>query len=209
MKNVTVIKHPLISHKLTHIRRKETTSKEFKEYLDEITRLMAYEVLKDIKLEEVEIETPIAKTIGHKISEKVNLYPILRAGQGMVEGFTTTIPSARVGHIGMYRDEKTLQPVEYLFKYPKDTEKDTYNIIIDPMLATGGSAIAAIDKLKEKGIENLKFVALLGSQDAIDAITSKHPDVEIFISAIDPELNEKGYIVPGLGDAGDRIFGTK
>lgn len=209
MKNVTVIKHPLISHKLTHIRRKETTSKEFKEYLDEITRLMAYEVLKDIKLEEVEIETPIAKTIGHKISEKVNLYPILRAGQGMVEGFTTTIPSARVGHIGMYRDEKTLQPVEYLFKYPKDTEKDTYNIIIDPMLATGGSAIAAIDKLKEKGIENLKFVALLGSQAAIDAITSKHPDVEIFISAIDPELNEKGYIVPGLGDAGDRIFGTK
>ncbi|XP_076037870.1 uracil phosphoribosyltransferase-like [Oratosquilla oratoria] len=170
---------------------------------------MAYEVLKDIKLEEVEIETPIAKTIGHKISEKVNLYPILRAGQGMVEGFTTTIPSARVGHIGMYRDEKTLQPVEYLFKYPKDTEKDTYNIIIDPMLATGGSAIAAIDKLKEKGIENLKFVALLGSQAAIDAITSKHPDVEIFISAIDPELNEKGYIVPGLGDAGDRIFGTK
>ncbi len=209
MNNVTVVKHPLIEHKLTHIRKKETSSKEFKEYLDEITRLMAYEVLKDIKLEEIEIETPIAKTKGFQIAEKVNLYPILRAGQGMVDGFTTTIPSARVGHIGMYRDEETLQPVEYLFKYPKDTEKDTYNIIIDPMLATGGSAIAAIQKLKEKGIENLKFVALLGSKYAIEQITSKHPDVEIFIAAIDDELNEKGYIVPGLGDAGDRIFGTK
>lgn len=208
-KNVTIINHPLISHKLTHIRRKETSSKEFKEYLDEITRLMAYEVLKDIKLEKINIETPIAKTIGYRICEKVNLYPILRAGQGMVEGFTTTIPSARVGHIGMYRDEKTLQPVEYLFKYPKDTEKDTYNIIIDPMLATGGSAIAAINTLKSKGIQNLKFVALLGSKKAIENITRKHPDVEIFIAAVDVELNDKGYIVPGLGDAGDRIFGTK
>ncbi len=209
MSKVTVVEHPLIQHKLTHIRKVETKSKEFKEYLNEITQLMAYEVLKDIKLEPVEITTPVAKTTGVRISEKVNLYPILRAGQGMVDGFTTTMPSARVGHIGMYRDEETLQPVEYLFKYPKDTEKDTYNIIIDPMLATGGSAIAAIDKLKEKGIENLKFVALLGSQYAIEKITEKHPDVEIFIAAIDPELNEKGYIVPGLGDAGDRIFGTK
>ncbi|NQX83122.1 MAG: uracil phosphoribosyltransferase [Mycoplasmataceae bacterium] len=206
---VTLIEHPLISHKLTHIRKKGTSSKEFKEYLNEITRLMAYEVFKDIKLEEIKIETPISSTKGFVISEKVNLYPILRAGQGMVEGFSTIIPSARVGHIGMYRDEKTLKPVEYLFKYPKDTEKDTYNIIIDPMLATGGSAIAAIEKLKENGIKNLKFVALLGSQYAIDAITSKHPDVEIFIAAIDPKLNKKGYIVPGLGDAGDRIFGTK
>ena len=206
---VTIINHPLIAHKLTHIRKKETSSKEFKEYLDEITRLMAYEVLKDIKLEEIKIETPLSKTTGFRICEKVNLYPILRAGQGMVEGFTTTIPSARVGHIGMYRNEKTLKPVEYLFKYPKDTEKDTYNIIIDPMLATGGSAIAAINTLKKKGIENLKFVALLGSQQAIDNITKTHPDVEIFIAAVDPILNEKGYIIPGLGDAGDRIFGTK
>ncbi len=209
MAKVTVVNHPLIQHKLTHIRKKTTPTKEFKEFLDEITRLMAYEVLKNIQLEDIEIETPIAKTIGKQISERVNLYPILRAGQGMVDGFTTTIPSAKVGHIGMYRDEETLQPVEYLFKYPKDTEKDTYNIIIDPMLATGGSAIAAIEKLKEKGIENLKFVALLGSQHAIDRITEEHPDVEIFIAAIDPELNDKGYIVPGLGDAGDRIFGTK
>ncbi len=209
MSKVILVEHPLIKHKLTHIRKKETSSKEFKEYLNEITQLMAYEVLKNIKLTEIEIETPISKTIGYEINEKVNLYPILRAGQGMVDGFTTTIPSARVGHIGMYRDEETLEPIEYLFKYPKDTEKDTYNIIIDPMLATGGSAIAAIDKLKEKGIENLKFVALLGSQHAIDKISEKHPDVEIFIAAIDPNLNDKGYIVPGLGDAGDRIFGTK
>lgn len=209
MTKLHLINHPLIQHKLTHIRKKDTPSKEFKEFLNEITQLMAYEVLKDIKLHEVEIETPVAKTKGVEISEKVNLYPILRAGQGMVDGFTTTIPSARVGHIGMYRDEETLQPVEYLFKYPKDTEKDTYNIIIDPMLATGGSAIAAIQKLKEKGIENLKFVALLGSQIAVDRIMKEHPDVEIFIAAIDPELNDKGYIVPGLGDAGDRIFGTK
>lgn len=209
MTKLHLINHPLIQHKLTHIRKKDTPSKEFKEFLNEITQLMAYEVLKDIKLHEVEIETPVARTKGVEISEKVNLYPILRAGQGMVDGFTTTIPSARVGHIGMYRDEETLQPVEYLFKYPKDTEKDTYNIIIDPMLATGGSAIAAIQKLKEKGIENLKFVALLGSQIAVDRIMNEHPDVEIFIAAIDPELNDKGYIVPGLGDAGDRIFGTK
>lgn len=209
MKNVTVIKHPLIQHKLTHIRKKETSSKEFKEFLDEITRLMAYEVLKDIKLAEVEIETPITKTKGFQIAEKVNLYPILRAGQGMVDGFTSTIPSARVGHIGMYRDEATLEPVEYLFKYPKDTEKDTYNILIDPMLATGRTAVAAIKKLKDIGIENLKFVALLGSREALERITKNYPDVEIFIAAIDPVLNEKGYIVPGLGDAGDRIFGTK
>ncbi len=209
MKNVKLINHPLVQHKLTHIRKSSTSSKEFKEYLNEITMLMAYEVLKDIKLKEIEIETPVAKTIGVEIDDKVNLYPILRAGQGMVDGFTTIIPSARVGHIGMYRDEKTLQPVEYLFKYPKDTERDTYNIIIDPMLATGGSAIAAIEKLKEKGIQNLKFVALLGSQQAIDLIIEKHSDVEIFIAAIDSKLNKNGYIVPGLGDAGDRIFGTK
>lgn len=209
MKKVTVINHPLIQHKLTHIRKKETNSKEFREYLNEITTLMAYEVLKDIKLEEIKIETPMAMTKGVVISEKVNIYPILRAGQGMVDGFLKTIPSARIGHIGMYRDEKTLQPVEYLFKYPKDTEKDTYNIILDPMIATGGSAIAAIRTLKEKGIENLKFVSILGSELAIERITNEFPDVEIFIAAIDKELNSSGYIIPGLGDAGDRIFGTK
>ncbi len=209
MNKVTVIKHPLVQHKLTHIRKETTTSKEFKEFLNEITMLMAYEVLKDIELREIKIKTPVAETTGVEIADKVNLYPILRAGQGMVDGFTTIIPSARVGHIGMYRDEKTFQPVEYMMKYPKDTEKDTYNIIIDPMLATGGSALLAIEKLKAIGIENLKFVALVGSQKAIDVITKAHPDVEIYIAAIDPELNENGYIVPGLGDAGDRIFGTK
>lgn len=209
MKNLTLIKHPLIEHKLTHIRRKETPTKEFKEYLDEITRLMAYEVLKDIKLETIDIETPISKTKGKKISERVNLYPILRAGQGMVDGFFSTIPSARVGHIGMYRDKETFQPKEYLFKYPSDTEKDTYNIVLDPMIATGGSAIAAISKLKENGIQNLKFVSILGSQKGVDNLLKTHPDVELFIVAIDKVLNKNGYIVPGLGDAGDRIFGTK
>jgi len=208
-KNVHVVEHPLISHKLSHIRKKETSSKEFKEYLNEITSLMAYEVLRNIKLEEIEIETPIAKTKGVRVSEKVNLYPILRAGEGMVQGFTTMLPSIRIGHIGMYRDEETLQPVEYLFKYPADTERDTYNIIVDPMLATGRTASAAIKKLKSTGVKNLKLVTILCSKEAIGLVAQTYPDVEIFTAAIDPTLNEKGYIVPGLGDAGDRIFGTK
>lgn len=210
MNKVTVIKHPLVQHKLTHIRKETTPSKEFREFLNEITTLMAYEVLKDVELKEITIDTPVIKGAkGVEIADKVNLYPILRAGQGMVDGFLSVIPSARVGHIGMYRDEETLQPVEYLMKYPKDTEKDTYNIILDPMLATGGSAILAIEKLKAVGIENLKLVVLVASQKAIDVITEKHPDVEIFTTSIDPVLNDKGYIEPGLGDAGDRIFGTK
>lgn len=210
MSKVTVIKHPLVQHKLTHIRKKSTTSKEFREYLNEITTIMAYEVLKDIKLKDIIIETPVMEGVhGVEISDKVNLYPILRAGQGMVDGFLSIIPSARVGHIGMYRDEETLQPVEYLMKYPKDTEKDAYSIILDPMLATGGSALLAIEKLKAVGVENLKLVVLVASQKAIDVITVKHPDVEIFTASIDPTLNDKGYIEPGLGDAGDRIFGTK
>ena len=210
MKNVTVVNHPLVQHKLTHIRKKQTPSKEFREFLNEITMIMAYEVLKDIKLKEITIDTPVTKGApGVEIADKVNLYPILRAGQGMVDGFLNIIPSARVGHIGMYRDEETLQPVEYLMKYPKDTEKDTYNIILDPMLATGGSALLAIEKLKVVGIENLKLVVLVASKKAIETIAEQHPDVEIFTASIDAVLNDKGYIEPGLGDAGDRIFGTK
>ncbi len=209
MKNVIVLEHPLIQHKLTHIRKKETTSKEFKEFLNEISTLMAYEVFKDIKLEEIEIETPLKKTVGYNLAEKVNLYPILRAGIGMVDGFISVVPSARIGHIGMYRDEETLTPIQYLFKYPKDTEKDTFNIIIDPMIATGNSALAAIEILKSQGIINLTFVALLGSKIGVEKIAKTHPDVKLYLAAIDPELNKKGYIVPGLGDAGDRIFGTK
>ncbi len=210
MKKVTVVNHPLVQHKLTHIRKSSTPSKEFREYLNEITTIMAYEVLKDIKLKDIVIDTPVVKDAkGVEIAERLNLYPILRAGQGMVDGFLSIMPSAKVGHIGMYRDEETLQPVEYLMKYPKDTEKDTYNIILDPMLATGGSAILAIEKLKAVGIENLKLVVLVASQQAVDVITDKYPEVEIFTASIDSVLNDKGYIEPGLGDAGDRIFGTK
>ncbi len=209
MKNINIVKHPLIEHKLTHLRKKSTNSKEFKEYLNEISRLMATEVLRDIKLKEVEIETPLKTAKGFEIAERVNIYPILRAGLGMVEGFKAAVPNAKTGHIGLYRDEKTLEPVEYLFKYPKDTERDTYNIVIDPMIATGKSASTAIDILKKKNIENIKFVALLGSKEGVEYFANKHPDVEIFIAAIDPVLNDKGYIEPGLGDAGDRMFGTK
>ncbi|NOQ50437.1 MAG: uracil phosphoribosyltransferase [Mycoplasmataceae bacterium] len=208
-KNIHLIEHPLIEHKLTHIRKKDTSSKEFKEFLDEITRLMAYEVFKNIKLRKVTIITPMAKATGYELSERVNLYPILRAGIGMVNGFTNIIPSAKVGHIGMYRDEKTLMPIQYLFKYPKDTEKDTFNIIIDPMIATGNSAIAAVEILQSKGIKNLKFVALIASKQGIENLANKFPSLEIFIAKIDPKLSKSGYIVPGLGDAGDRIFGTK
>lgn len=209
MKNFTLIKHPLITTKLSYLRNKLTKSKDFREILDEISMLMAYEVLKDIELEEIEIETPVAKTIGYELKQKVNLYPILRAGMGMLDGFQAIVPNARVGHIGLYRDEETLKPVRYLFKYPKDTQKDTYNILIDPMLATGGSAVEALNMVKEEGITNIKFVGLLASREALELINKHHPDVEIFIASVEKELNSNGYLVPGLGDAGDRIFGTK
>ncbi len=209
MKNLTLIKHPLITHKLSILRDEETNSKDFREVLDEISMLVAYEVLKDIELKEKSIKTPITATTGYELKEKVNLYPILRAGMGMLEGFQRIVPQARVGHIGLYRDEDTLKPVRYLFKYPKDTEKDTYNILIDPMLATGGTAVEALTMVKEAGIKNIKFVGLLTSKEAIELIEKEHPDVEIFVASIEEKLNNKGYLVPGLGDAGDRIFGTK
>jgi uracil phosphoribosyltransferase len=208
MKNIIEIKHPLVEHKLTHLRKKETTSKEFKEYLDEISSLMAYEVLKETKLEDINIDTPITSTIGKQIKETITIYPILRAGIGMSEGFTKMLPSIKVGHIGMYRDPETLKPVEYLFKYPKNVEEGR-NIIIDPMVATGGSAELAIEKLKETGMKNISFVALVVAKDTIEAMAEKYPDVLFYVAAIDPILNDHGYIEPGLGDAGDRIFGTK
>lgn len=208
MKNVTVVKHPLIDHKLTHIRKKETSSKEFKEYLEELTALMAFDVLRDVELKDVEIETPLVKTTGKEISEEITVYPILRAGLGMTEPFTKMLPSIRVGHIGMYRDPETLKPVEYLFKYPENAQYGK-NIVIDPMIATGGSVIAAIDKLLETGMKNISFVGLLTSEVAIEMLSVKYPEVHFYVAAIDPILNEKGYIEPGLGDAGDRIFGTK
>lgn len=209
MAKVKVIDHPLVQHKLTMLRDKNTGPKEFRELVEEIAMLMAYEITRDFPLEEVEIETPLAKTKGKVISgKKVGLVPILRAGLGMVNGVLRLIPTAKVGHIGLYRDPATLQPVEYYGKLPADvSERDL--ILLDPMLATGGSAVAAINFLKKKGARSVKFMCLVATQEGIQRIHQPHPDVEIYTAAIDPEMNDHAYIVPGLGDAGDRLFGTK
>ncbi|CAG7588333.1 MAG: uracil phosphoribosyltransferase [Peptoniphilus senegalensis] len=205
----TIIKHPLIDHKMTILRKKETSSMEFRQLVNEIATLMGYEVTRDLETEAVEIETPIAKTMGKMISgKKIGIVPILRAGLGMVEGLLTIIPAARVGHIGMYRDPETLKPVTYYSKLPKDVASRQM-IIVDPMLATGGSLIEAIDELKRNGAKNIKSINLLAAPEGLDAVLEAHPDVEIYIAALDEKLNEDGYIVPGLGDAGDRLFGTK
>lgn len=210
MNKIFELKHPLIQHKLTHIRKKETSTKEFKEYLQEITRLMAYEVLKDVKLKEILIETPIMKTKGKEIADSINLFPILRAGLGMVDGFVDLMPNSRIGHIGIYRNEKTLKPVQYLFKFPKDTTKNQLNILLDPMIATGGSVIKALEMMRENGFDsNVKLVAIVATKESIEKIQAQFPNVEIYVASIDKALNKKGYIEPGLGDAGDRIFGTK
>lgn len=205
----TIIKHPLIDHKMTILRKKETSSMEFRQLVNEIATLMGYEVTRDLETEDVEIETPIAKTTGKMISgKKIGIVPILRAGLGMVEGLLTIIPAARVGHIGMYRDPETLKPVTYYSKLPKDVASRQM-IIVDPMLATGGSLIEAIDELKRNGAKNIKSINLLAAPEGLKAVLEVHPDVEIYIAALDEKLNEDGYIVPGLGDAGDRLFGTK
>lgn len=205
----TIIKHPLIDHKMTILRKKETSSMEFRQLVNEIATLMGYEVTRDLETEDVEIETPIAKTTGKMISgKKIGIVPILRAGLGMVEGLLTIIPAARVGHIGMYRDPETLKPVTYYSKLPKDVASRQM-IIVDPMLATGGSLIEAIDELKRNGAKNIKSINLLAAPEGLKAVLEAHPDVEIYIAALDEKLNEDGYIVPGLGDAGDRLFGTK
>lgn len=207
--NFQVISHPLIEHKLTFIRDISTPKKGFKELVDEVAMLMAYEITKDFPLEEVEIETPICKTKTKIVSgKKVVLVPILRAGLGMVDGFLKLIPSARVGHIGLYRDHETLQPISYYFKIPANTEDRDF-ILIDPMLATGGSAVAAVNKLKEVGVKNIKFMCLIAAPEGVKAFCEAHPDVKVFAAGLDERLNENGYIVPGLGDAGDRLFGTK
>lgn len=204
-----VVAHPLIQHKLSILRRKDTPTKVFRELVDEIAMLMGYEVLRDLPLEEVEIETPIAKTTQHCLSGKtLAIVPILRAGIGMVDGFLSLVPAAKVGHIGMYRDEETLQPVEYLVKLPEDIDKRRI-FIVDPMLATGGSAILAIDSLKKRGASHISFVCLVAAPEGLSALEKAHPDVDIFTASLDEKLNERGYIVPGLGDAGDRLFGTK
>ena len=209
MSKVTQIDHPLILHKLAFIRNKETGSKDFRELVEEVSMLMAYEVTRDLSTEEVEIETPICKTKCKMLSgKKMAIVPILRAGLGMVDGMLKLIPAAKVGHIGLYRDEETLQPVEYFCKLPQDiAERDV--IVVDPMLATGGSAADAITMLKKRGAKNLRLMCLISSPEGIALVQKEHPDVDIYVAGIDEKLNENGYIVPGLGDAGDRLFGTK
>ena len=210
MAKVVVIDHPLIQHKLSIIRNKETGTKEFREVLNEIAMLMAYEVTRDFTLKEVQIETPVGMAKCKMIANKpVGIIPILRAGLGMVDGIVSLIPNAKIGHIGLYRDPVTLQPVEYYCKLPTDAQEREL-IVVDPMLATGGSASAAITFLKQRGCNNsIKLVNLVGCPEGIARVQKDHPDVDIYLAAIDERLNDHGYIVPGLGDAGDRIFGTK
>lgn len=209
MSTVFEMNHPLIQHKLSLIRDKNTGSKEFRELVKEVSMLLAYEVTRDLSLEEVEIETPICKTKTKMLSgRKLGIVPILRAGLGMVDGFLNLLPAAKVGHIGLYRDPETLEPVEYYCKLPTDiNERDL--IVVDPMLATGGSANAAIQFLKDRGAESIRLVCLIGCPEGISAVQAAHPDVNIYIASIDEKLNDHAYIVPGLGDAGDRLFGTK
>lgn len=203
----TVLDHALINHKLSIMRDKNTNTIVFKENLDEIAMLMAYEVTKDLPLVEYSIETPICKTVGKKLAKQIILVPILRAGIGLVDGFRRIIPSAKVGHIGLQRDEETLQPIEYYAKFPKGIE-DAIVIVVDPMLATGGSASATITSLKKRGAKNIHLVCLLAAPEGVAVIEKEHPDVNLTLAALDDKLNSKGYIVPGLGDAGDRLFGT-
>lgn len=209
MSKVFEMNHPLIQHKLSLIRDKDTGAKEFRELVKEVSMLLAYEVTRDLPLEEVEIETPICLAKTKMLAgRKLGIIPILRAGLGMVDGFLNLLPAAKVGHVGLYRDPETLEPVEYYCKLPTDiNERDL--IVVDPMLATGGSASAAIQFLKDRGATSIKFVCLIGCPEGISAVQKAHPDVDIYIAAIDEKLNDHAYIVPGLGDAGDRLFGTK
>lgn len=208
MSNCQVVKHPLIQHKLSILRRADVSTKEFRELVDEIGMLMAYEVSRDLPVQDVEIDTPVAHMTAQELAgKKLAVVPILRAGIGMVDGILKLIPAARVGHIGMYRDEETFKPVEYLVKLPTDiAERQIF--LVDPMLATGGSAILAIDSLKKRNANNIKFVCLVAAPEGVKAVQEAHPDIDIYVAALDDHLNEHGYIVPGLGDAGDRLFGT-
>jgi uracil phosphoribosyltransferase len=209
MGKLVILDHPLIQHKISLIRDKKTGVRDFRYLVEELAMLMAYEVTRDLPLKEVEIETPVATARTKVISGRtIGIVPILRAGLGMVNGMLNLVPAAKVGHIGLYRDPETLQPVEYYCKLPADaTERDL--IIVDPMLATGGSANGAIQLLKDRGVKNIKLVCLIAAPEGVDAVQKAHPDVDIFVCAVDKCLNDHGYIVPGLGDAGDRLFGTK
>lgn len=209
MSEIIVMDHPLIQHKIGIIRRIETGSKDFRQMIGEIAMLMCYEATRNLKLVDVEIETPMCKTVVKELKgKKLAVVPILRAGLGMVEGMLEIIPAAKVGHIGLYRDPETLEPVEYYCKLPEDSS-DREVFVVDPMLATGGSSVAAIQMLKEKGVKNIHFMCIIAAPEGVERMQKEHPDVNIYIGALDEKLNSHGYIVPGLGDAGDRIFGTK
>lgn len=209
MGNVYVLDHPLIQHKLTHIRDNRTGTKEFRELVDEVAMLMAFEITRNLSVKEIETETPVTTAKTKVLSgKKIGLIPILRAGLGMVDGVRKLIPAAKVGHVGLYRDPETLQPVEYYIKLPSDISEREL-IVIDPMLATGGSANDAIDSLKKRGAKNIRFMCLVGAPEGVELLQKNHPDVDIYLAALDEKLDEAGYIVPGLGDAGDRLFGTK
>ena len=203
-----VLNHPLITHKLTLMRKKETVTKEFREYLDEIAELMAYEVCRDLPVKPLDIETPIGPCVGYELSREVVIVPILRAGIGLLDGIHRLVPTAKVGFIGLYRDEETLEPHEYFAKFPKNLD-EAIVMVVDPMLATGGSANDAIKMIKARGATSIKLVCLVGAPEGVKAVQEANPDVDIYLAALDDHLNENGYIVPGLGDAGDRIFGTK
>ena len=208
MSKVMIMDHPLIQHKIGIIRRQETGSKDFRQLISEIAMLMCYEATRDLKLTDVEIETPISKMTAKELAgKKLAVVPILRAGLGMVDGMLSMIPAAKVGHIGLYRNEETLEPIEYYCKLPKDcAEREVF--VVDPMLATGGSATAAITMLKNKGVKKIRFMCIVAAPQGIERMQKEHPDVDLYVGALDDHLNENGYIVPGLGDAGDRIFGT-
>ena len=209
MSNVCVFDHPLIQHKLSILRDEKTSVKEFRELVSEIAMLMCYEATRDLPLQEVDVETPVAMAKCHRIAgKKLAVVPILRAGLGMVDGMVSLMPNVKVGHVGLFRDPETLDPVKYYFKMPPDIqERDA--IVVDPMLATGGSASAAVQFLKDAGVQHIKLMSIIGAPEGVKKMQEDHPDVDIFVAALDDHLNEHGYIVPGLGDAGDRIFGTK
>ena len=209
MKNVKVLDHPVIKHKISILRDINTGSNEFRSLVTEIAMMLAYEATSDLELEEYEVETPVAKTTGYRLTgKKIGIVPILRAGLGMVDGVLEVLPAAKIGHIGMYRNEETLQPVEYYCKLPSDVENRDI-LVVDPMLATGGSACDAIDNLKAKGCNSIRLLSIIAAPEGIEKLREAHPDVEITVAQLDEGLNENSYIVPGLGDAGDRLFGTK
>lgn len=207
MSKVYVMDHPLIQHKITMLRDEKTTVKDFRELANEIALLMGYEATKDLELTDTKVKTPMEETIGKTIAKQVAVVPILRAGLGMVDAIVSLIPAAKVGHVGLYRDPETHEPVEYYCKLPTDIEQRQV-LVVDPMLATGGSAVAAIDFIKKRGAKKIKMMNIIGAPEGVKAVQAAHPDVDIYIGALDRKLNEKCYIMPGLGDAGDRLFGT-